>query len=42
LKTHLAKSILLKVRTKKSRFPKVERSKSLKVVAKAFLKAIHA
>jgi uncharacterized protein YigA (DUF484 family) len=36
LKTRLAKLILLKVRAKKSRFPKVERSKSLKVVAKAF------
>jgi hypothetical protein len=36
LKAHLAKSTFLKVRTKKSRFPKVERSKSLKVVAKAF------
>ncbi len=36
LKTCLAKSILLKIKAKKSRFPKVERSKSLKVVAKAF------
>jgi hypothetical protein len=36
LKTHLAKSIFLKIRTKESRFPKFKRSKSLKVVAKAF------
>jgi hypothetical protein len=36
LKTHLAKSIFLKVKTEKSRFPKFKRSKSLKVVAKAF------